>query len=259
MRRNWFVYRQLPQPGGGPGTAVERFDLSPLFDRAQLKSAAQMLACEGAVATFFYRQLATPDAGALAQRYAPMFRALHAMSQTSQKQPDAAPLLPLLARTLTATAPEDGKRFIATLAEASHGALLSPELAQASEASFASALAGDAEAFVPQLKPLRTRFATALREAQAHPEQLARHVKPAIWLLAAPTLAVDLNTAERPHLQALGLDGKTADRALASRRKDGDFASLADFTARVGLAPAAARRLAQQQAALARLGPNRRD
>jgi hypothetical protein len=259
MRRNWFIYRQLPPPGGA--SSVERFDLSPLFDRAELKSAAQMLACEGAVATFFYRQLAGADAQALAQRYAPMFRALHAMSTAS---PDAAtPLLPLLARTLAQVAPEEGRRFIATLLDTSHGALLSPGLAAASQATFAPALAGDGDAFVPQLKPLRARFAAALQDAQAQPAQLARHVRPALWVLAgrdAPAaLAVDLNTAERPHLLALGLDGRTAARALASRRKDGDFASLADFAARAKLAPAQARRLAAQREALVKQGPYRRD
>jgi hypothetical protein len=259
MRRNWFIYRQLPPPGAA--SSVERFDLSPLFDRAELKSAAQMLACEGAVATFFYRQLASADAQALAQRYAPMFRALHAMSTAS---PDAAtPLLPLLARTLAQVAPEEGRRFIATLLDTSHGALLSPELAAASQATFAPALAGDGDAFVPQLKPLRARFAAALQDAQAHPAQLARHLGPALWVLAgraAPAaLAVDLNTAEGPHLLALGLDGKTVQRALASRRQDGDFASLADFAARAKLAPAQARRLAAQREALVKQGPYRRD
>jgi DNA uptake protein ComE-like DNA-binding protein len=77
---------------------------------------------------------------------------------------------------------------------------------------------------------------------------------------AAPAaLAVDLNTAERPHLLALGLDGRTAARALASRRKDGDFASLEDFAARAKLLPAQARRLAAQQEALVKPGPYRRD
>jgi hypothetical protein len=259
MRRNWFVFRQLPPPGAD--AAAERFDLSPLFDRAALKSAAQMLACEGAVATFFYRQLATADAALLTQRYAPMFRALHAMSK--QTLDAATPLVPLLAQTLAQVAPEDGQRFVATLLDASHGALLSPELAAASEATFAPALAGDGDAFVPQLKLLRTRFAAALQELQAHPEQLARHAGPALWVLARggepAALAVDLNTAERPHLLALGLDEKAIGRVLASRRKDGDFASLADFAARAGLAPAAARRLAAQQEALVKQGPYRRD
>lgn len=253
MRRNWFVHRQTARPG----VSAQAFDLSPSFDPAQLKSAAQMLACEGAVATFFYRQLATPNAAALGARYAPMFRALHAMSL---EKPDAAtPPLPLLARTLAREAPDDGKRFIAVLAETSRGALVSPELAAASQASFAPALAGDGERFVPLLEPLRARFAQAVADTQARPERLASQVKPAIWLLASPTLAVDLNTAERPHLLALGLDRKTAERALASRRRDGDFANLADFGTRVKPSPAIARRLAGQQEALEKLGPNRRD
>jgi hypothetical protein len=253
MRRNWFVYRQTAQAG----VPAQAFDRSPSFDPARLKSAAQMLACEGVLATFFYRHLAAPDAAALGARYAPMFRALHAMSR--ERLDAATPLLPLLARTLAQEAPEDGKRFIAVLAETSGGALVSPALAAASQASFAPALAGDGERFVPMLKPLRTRLAQAVAETQAQPARLASHVRPAIWLLASPTLAVDLNTAERPHLLALGLDGKTAERALASRRRDGDFSSLEDFMARVKPAPAIAPRLAGQQEALKQLGPNRRD
>lgn len=256
MRRNWFVFRQLPQPGAS-GTALERHDLSALFDRTRLKSAAQMLATEGAVATFFYRQLATPDASALASRYAPMFRALHAMARAPL---DAdTPLVPLLARTLAATDPDAGRRFAALLATTSHGALLDAGLAAASEAGFAPALAGNAEAFVPLLKPLRTRFATAQAEAEAHPELLARELRSPLWLLASPELAVDLNTAETPHLLALGLDRATAARALASRRQHGDFASLADFVARARPGPAAAAKLAAQRDAMRRLGPVRRD
>lgn len=256
MRRNWFVFRQLPRPDA-QGTAVERHDLSPLFDPGHLKSAAQMLACEGVVATVFYRQQAAPDAAGLGRRYLPLFRALHAMSQA--RLDAATPLLPLLARTLVRTDADEGRRFVATLLETSRGALFSPALAAAGETGVEPALAGDGEAFVPQLAALRPRFAAALREAQADPGQLARHLAPAIWLLAAPGLAVDLNTAERAHLLALGLDEQAAARALASRRRDGDFTGLADFAARAGLAPAVVRTLEAQRDALERLGPNRRD
>lgn len=266
MRQNWFVHRQLTPPPGedGDGDALERHDLSTLFDRTRLKSAPQMLACEGVLATVFYRQLAPPAQGELAARYTPMFRALHALS-ASKLDSDTA-LLPALAQALARGAPVEGQRFIATLMETTYGALVSPTLAMAAEALAVPGRVGDAEAFVPALQAARKQFAAGLAEVQAHPEKLAAQAGRALWLLhperkvGGQPLAIDLNTAEREHLLALpGIDAAAAGRALASRSRDGNFGSVADFAARARLDQAYAAQLEAMAGALRSAGPYRRE
>jgi len=193
-----------------------------------------------------------------------MFRALYALS-AERLTPDT-PLIPALAAKLSDVAPDEGNRFATTLMETSYGALASPQLAAAAEALAVPGRFGDADAFVPALQALRKRFAAELAEVQAHPDKLAAHAGPAIWLMhpsaktgGAP-LFIDLNTAEREHLLALpGIDGAAAERALATRRKDGDFRSLADFVARARLAPAAAHKLEAMVLAASRAGALRRE
>lgn len=250
VRQNWFVHRKgTPE---GKGDAVERQELSTMFDRARLRNGAQMLASEGVVATFFYRHLAA----AAPQGYEPMFRALRELSR-QPLAPDT-PLVPALAAALAKVAPEDGKRFVHTLMETSYGALASPQLARATEALAVPGRAGDAEAFVPALKDARLQFAKALEAAQADPSSLAAQAGPAVWLLhpthklGGEALAIDLNTAEREHLMTL--PGVDADRALASRAKDGYFTSVSDFARRTGLKAAASAQLEAMHQAMLKAG-----
>ncbi|GAB2839609.1 hypothetical protein GCM10027277_03180 [Pseudoduganella ginsengisoli] len=250
VRQNWFVHRQVTLPGdGGAADAIERRELSTLFDREHLKSAPQMLASEGVVATFFYRWLGAGEgtAAALRSRYLPLFNGLKAM-RASALTPET-PLLPALAAVLARTEPEAGRHFAQVLVESSYGALTSPALAAQSEAVAQIGRTGNSKTFVPALKAARRALAAEVAEVQAHPEKLAVQAGPALWVkhptrtLAAwgepVPLVVDLNTAELEHLSALpGIDAATAKKALASRQRDGNFTSLADFAARAGLNPA---------------------
>ncbi|QOY94455.1 helix-hairpin-helix domain-containing protein [Massilia sp. UMI-21] len=264
MRRNWFVHRQVPLPA--MADPIQARQLSTLFDRARLKNAAQMLASEGVVATFFYRHLVPPpgqDAG-LETRYAAMFAALRVLS--AEPLTVTTPLVPALAQVLLRTSPEQGKRFIATLMEVSHGALASPRLAAAAEALAQPGRVGDAAAFVPMLQAARKQFAAELEQVTAHPERLAAHAGPAVWLLlptpgaGGESVVIDLNTAEREHLLALpGIDAGAAGRALHSRATGGHFYSIEDFAARAGLAPEGRLALAAMAQAASRLGPHVRD
>ncbi|MGZ8289143.1 MAG: ComEA family DNA-binding protein [Telluria sp.] len=242
MRQNWFVHAQLPLPGNGD--AIERRELSTLFDRARLKNVPQMLASEGAVATFFYRHLAPGAAGkqALQQRYEPMLRA---MRELDRSKPGAgANLVPALAEALVRTHTSEGNRFITNLVETSYGALASPKLAAAAEALAIPGRSGDADAFVPALQAARKEMAAAVAAVQADPARLHAAAGPALWLLhpslkagagGAP-LAIDLNTASREHLLALpGVDEQAVQRALDSRASKGNFQSLADFAKRSGI------------------------
>ncbi|KFI05352.1 helix-hairpin-helix domain-containing protein [Massilia sp. BSC265] len=260
MRRNWFVHAQVPLPS--MDDPIQARQLSTLFDRARLKNPAQMLASEGVVATFFYRHLVPPpgqDAG-LEARYAPMFAALHALS--AEPLGASTPLVPALAQALLRTSPEQGRRFIATLMEVSHGALASPQLAAAAEALARPGRVGDGAAFVPLLQAVRKQFAAELEQVTAQPERLAAHAGPALWLLlpGAESMLIDLNTAEQEHLLALpGIDGSAAGRALQSRATGGNFRSIQDFAARAGLAPALTPSLEAMAQAASKLGPNLRE
>lgn len=254
VRQNWFVHRKATPEGGGD--AVERQELSTMFDRARLRNGAQMLASEGVVATFFYRHLAA-DAP---QRYEAMFRAMRELSR--QKLAPDTPLVPALAASLAKVSPEDGKRFITTIMETSYGALVSPQLVRAAEALAVPGRAGDAEAFVPALKSARQQFAKALEEAQADPAKLGAQAGPSVWLLhpshklGGEALAIDLNTAEREHLMTLpGVDAARAERALASRAKDGYFTNVTDFVRRAGLTAAAGATLEAMRLAMVKAGP----
>jgi hypothetical protein len=253
VRENLFVHRAVTWPGAGD--AGERRELSTMFDRARLKNASQMLASEGVLATFFFRHLG-PGAGgadALRVRYEPMFQAFHALGD--ERPTVATPLLPSTARLLAAQAPEDGKRFIKVLVETSYGALTSPSLAAQSEQLAAAGRFGDGDAFVPQLKAARKVMGDAVAAAQADPRRLESQIGPALWVL--PPLprgaaagfdvrTVDLNTAEREQLMTLpGVSAAIADRALASRDKDGYFRSLADFARRTGLSAARLQAMAE--------------
>lgn len=250
VRQNWFVHRKATPEGGGD--AVERQELSTMFDRARLRNGAQMLASEGVVATFFYRHLASDMA-----RYEPMFRALRALSR-EKLTPDT-PLVPALAAALARVSPEDGKRFIGTLMETSHGALASPQLLRTAEQLAVAGRAGDAEAFVPALNDARRLFAKALDEAQADPSKLAAQAGPAVWLrhpthkLGGEPLAIDLNTAEKEHLMTL--PGVDAARALASRAQDGYFTGVADFARRLRLDARTASKLEAMHQAMRKAGP----
>ncbi len=232
VRQNWFAHKQVTMPGAG--ASHERLNLSVFFDRTRLKSAAQMLASEGMLATFFFRHLVPGDADSLNKRYEAIFHALHAMN--GGLVADSKPL-PALAHALLKTSPAEGARLIKVLVETSYGALSSPTLAAASEAVARAGRFGDAEGFVPALGQARKSMAIEVAAVQGEPARLAAHCGPDLWLLAPGSqLSVNLNTAEVEHLMLLpGVRRTTAGRALASRDRDGDFKSVADFASRTGM------------------------
>jgi hypothetical protein len=257
VRQNWFVHQQVAAPG--TEDAVARRELSTMFDRAQLKNPAQMLASEGFDATVFYRYTAAGEGGAaLVRRYEPLFRAFKALNV--QKLNVDIPLVPALAQALSGLSRADGDRFVQVLMDTSYGALASPQLAARAEALALPGRVGDGDTFVPALQAVRKEMAAQTAAAQAHPALLAEHIGPALWLLH-PTLkalggfqsdaplAINLNTAEREHLMALpGIDAACADRLLAARKRDGAFASVSAFLMRAELGAADAQAIERMAA-----------
>lgn len=268
VRQNWFVHQQVAAPGAED--AIVRRELSTMFDRAQLRSPAQMLASEGFDATVFYRYTAAGEGGkSLVKRYEPLFRAFRALN--AQALNTDSPLLPALAQSLASLSKPDGDRFIQVLMETSYGALASPQLAADAQALALSGRVGDGDAFVPALQAARKAMAAQISAVQAQPALLAAHVGPAIWLLhpsrkaaggadSQTSLSIDLNIAEREHLMALpGIDAARAERLLAGRKQSGSFASLDDFLQRAALQPEDAQAIRAMAAAARAAGPYPRD
>jgi hypothetical protein len=251
VRGNWFVHRQVTPPG--LGAPVERRDMSTLFDRARFKSAPQMLANEGAVASFLYRYLADGDS---TERFNALFRALSEMNKENL-QADS-PLLPMLAQKMAEVDKDESKRFIEVLMQSSHGILASARFIRSAEALGQSGRFGNAKVFVPALKEARLELAQEIARVIDAPEQLAKAAGAQLWVMKGK-LSADLNTAETEHFEALGFDRATSTRILVARDKDGLFAHLDDVIHRARLSPQAGRMLKAMSAAAYKAGPFKRD
>ena len=251
VRGNWFVHRQVTPPG--PGAPVELRDMSTLFDRARFKSAPQMLATEGAMATFFYRYLNDGDPN---ERFNALFRALAEMNKENL-QPDT-PLMPVLVQMLAEVDKNEARRMIEVLMQSSHGILGGARFIRSADALGQAGRFANAEAFIPALKEARLELAQEIARIVDDPERLAAAAGAQLWVLRGK-LAVDLNTAEIEHLTALGLNRAASRRLLASRDKYGLFAHLDDAIRRGRLNAATARKIKAMSAAAYKAGTFSRD
>ena len=87
---------------------------------------------------------------------------------------------------------------------------------------------------------------------------------PNIWLLSDAPMggpdknaqtAINLNTAERDDLLKLpGIDAAAADKLLASRRHDGQFRNLDDFSTRAGMSADAKQKLVEMMRGMQKAG-----
>lgn len=241
VRRNWFVQQQVTPMGGDD--ALERASVSTLFDTARLRNGNQMMACEGVIATLFYRWL-VPGAGdeqSVIKRYGALFDALVRLNERTF-QPDS-PLFPELVQTYADTSPQDGARVLAMVVDTTYGATVDATLTPQVEKLAALGRIGD-EGFIDDLGAARKAL-TSVRDAVVKaPATLGAALGPNVWLLTSPTngkppgmaMAINLNTAEREALVMLpGIGDPTATRALQNRRENGPYQNLMDFIARVGI------------------------
>lgn len=237
VRRNLFVQAQLPLPGAGD--AVLQQDLGSLADAGRLKNGQQMLACEGVIATLFYRWLAPGggDDAALVARYTPLLEAAAALNR--RKPAADSPLLLDLVDSAAQLQPDQAARLIDLVLDTTYGATADRAAAQRAEAAALAGQLGDRQVFVPALKSARDALSSLRASALQSPARLRAALGPDIWLAAegaGEPVLVNLNTAEAAHLQRLGLDEAQAARVLAARREQGAFTGLADFIARADLA-----------------------
>jgi DNA uptake protein ComE-like DNA-binding protein len=252
VRRNWFIHRQLLPPGDDD--AFVRRANSSVFDIAWLKSGNQMLASEGVVATVFYRALAADLSVA---RYASLFRALQQLN-SRPLLPDS-PLLPMLAQSWTAADQSRGASFTKIFIETTYGASIDRALPQAAAALAQVGRAGDQKAFVEQLKRARLLLTAAEERVNQQSSALTAALGPAIWLAAAPTRIVNLNTAEADQL--VSLDNSLtdwADKIVAERESHGPYGSLPDLARRVALLTPLVVKLNDMAAMAVKLGTYRR-
>ena len=258
VRRNWFVQLQAPQ--GQAGSAQR----STLFDIERLKNGNQMLASEGVVATLFYRWLAPGpgDERALPERYGRMFDAFAALDK---RNPGAdAPLMLQLVDSYRSLFSQESERMLTILLDTTYGATADASLTPAVESVAARGRSGDMAAFVGELQSSRKSFAALRDSVLKDPTKAGAALGPNIWLLSdAPMggpdknakFSINLNTAERDDLLKLpGLDAASADELLTSRRRDGLFRNLDDFSSRAGLSADAKDKLAAMMRAMEKAG-----
>ncbi|HKR37323.1 MAG TPA: helix-hairpin-helix domain-containing protein [Steroidobacteraceae bacterium] len=258
VRRNWFVQLQAPQ--GSAGSAAR----STLFDVERLKNGNQMLASEGVVATLFYRWLVPGpgDERALLERYGRMFDALAALDKR-KPGPDS-PLMVQLVDSYRSLFPQESDRMLTILLDTTYGATADASLTPAVESVAARGRSGDMEAFVGELTTSRKAFAKLRESVLKDPATAGAALGPNLWLLSDTPMggpdpkaktAINLNTAERDELLKLpGIDAASADKILASRRRDGLFRNLGDFAARAGLSADAKSKLAEMTRAMEKAG-----
>lgn len=252
VRANLFVQDQRHVPELGEGVPAEQ--LSPEFAATRLRTGQQMLSSEGVMATLFHRWIGPAPADRLAAAYRPWFQAIAAMS-ASPLDSDS-PLPVLLLRRLHAQDHEAGNPAIAIFVDTTYGATIDPALPRQAETLARAGAIGDIEAYVGNLAPARSALAQAREGALADPSMLDDALGPDLWLLADGEggLAVNLNTAGRAQLIALGLPAPAVGHLLESRRNEGGFGSLADATQRAALDEATVADLQARAAAMSAAG-----
>jgi hypothetical protein len=282
VKRNLFIHRKaLPalalQPDPDRYQLFLDSETSPDFVSGELKNAQEMMACEGVIATLFYR-LVNDDtlrnqyrqAGFYQQFLTPGFSSpelkdeIHpyenvnlklfaAMRRAALESGDAQQ--PLLIRVVNAYAslfPEEAEAIYGVLLKTTRGVTASQELATAFEDAAVAGRRGDIEAF-------RQRSAAAFSllkittDRVAHGKlALAANLGPELWVVnssfkIAPAvwehdrtlpLTLNLNTATEAELMTLpGVDLSVARRIVAERRARGYFRSLDELRAVVGVSP----------------------
>jgi DNA uptake protein ComE-like DNA-binding protein len=282
VKRNLFVHRKA-LPALALQLDPDRYQLfldgetSGDFISDELKNAQEMMACEGVIATLFYR-LVNDDtlrnqyrqAGFYQQFLAPGFpiaelkneispyeninlKLFAAMRRVALESGDARQ--PLLIRVVNAYAslfPEEAEAIYGVLLKATRGVTASQELATAFEDAAVAGRRGDIEAF-------RQRSAAAFSLLKittgrvAHGElALGANLGPELWVVnssfkIAPAvwehdrtlpLTLNLNTATEAELMTLpGVDLAVARRIVAERRARGYFRSLDELRAVAGVSP----------------------
>jgi len=283
VKRNLFIHRKaLPAAALQPDP--DRYQLyldsetSVDFLSDELKNAQEMMACEGVIATLFYRLVNDDrlrnqyrETGFYQQFLAPgvssaeikqvilpyenvNLKLFAAMRRVALESADAhQPLIIEIVKAYAGLFPDDAEAIYRVFLQTTHGVTASQELATAFEGAAVAGRRGDMEAFrQPSLAAFSLLRATT--DQIAHGKlALDANLGPELWVLnpsfkIAPAvwerdrtlpLTINLNTAGEPELMTLpGVDPAVARRIVAERRSHGFYRSLDELRTAAGLSPA---------------------
>jgi hypothetical protein len=282
VKRNLFIHRKaLPAAALQPDP--DRYQLyldsetSVGFLSDELKNAQEMMACEGVIATLFYRFVNDDrlrnqyrEAGfyqpflasgvsrdEIKQAISPyenvnlkLFAAMRRVAAESARARQ--PLMIELVKAYASLFPEEAESIYRVFLQTTHGVTASQDLASAFERAAVAGRRGDIEAF-------RQRSGAAFSLLRATTDQIAHgklaldanlgpelwvsnpsfKIAPAIWERDRTLpLTINLNSASEAELMTLpGVDLATARRMVAERRARGFFRTLDELCAAAGLSP----------------------
>ncbi len=239
--------------------------VNPDLSLSQLKSAQQVLANEGVLATLFYRlvsdselgsqplprhvlqrfNLGSQDLNAAQQVYLKIFVALADLkpAQISTSDTGLQPLMLAMIQNWAERMPADRERLFALFLETTKYLTIDPEAANRFQNLYTAGAILDIQALPKLLQASEKMRRQSLQSALANPTQLGAMLGPQLWLrypevkldlpafgIIGSPLLLNLNTASALQLRHLpGLS--TADQAeiLGYRQQKGDIQSIADL------------------------------
>ncbi|MCW8194581.1 hypothetical protein F6455_07260 [Proteobacteria bacterium 005FR1] len=261
VKHNLFAHSVVEPPGGD--SLFERYrrtQSSSLFNRYELRTASQLLASEGYLATVFYRLLQQPEIAASVRHELPTLKQLSdwqlvtlrllSVVKQSELDGDTGKLAAQIFEGWRRLYPRDWPLVVDVVLETSFGATADISAHQQFEAVAEAGLQGDMQALIAQLPSARTWLAglkakivsgeLALFGAAGEPlwiENPSFLVGNALWSTERnQPLRVNLNTAMEVELETLPMIGaEQAAIIVDDRRRNGDYRSLADVCGRAEL------------------------
>lgn len=273
VKQNLFVHPVLEPPGGV--TLFERYrrtQSSTAINRYQLRSATQLLASEGYVATVFYRLLQQTEIALSVRQEMPqhddysdwqlVFMRLLSVLKNSELQAGNGDLTAQVFESWRNLYPQDWPVIVDAVLNTSFGVTADND-AHLHFASVAdSGLQGDMQTLVSQLPAARAWLAQLRTEilsgektlfgaagAPLWVENPAFAVGRALWATQRDQpLRINLNTATDVELETLpSIDAATAAKITTLRRRDGDYQSIDDLCRRADISAVVCEELSEMQ------------
>jgi hypothetical protein len=297
VKRNLFIHRKA-LPAMALQADPDRYQLyldsetSPDFLSDELKNAQEMMACEGVIATLFYR-LANDDRlrsqyreAGFYQQFLPRgvssaeikdaispyenvnLKLFAAMRRVAVESVDAhRPLIIEIPKAYASLFPEEAEAIYGVFLKTTQGATASQELATAFEGAAVAGRRGDIEAFRQRSGAAFSLLRTITDQVAHGKLALEANLGSELWVLNSSfkiaaavwerdrtlPLTVNLNTATEAELMTLpGVHLATARRMVAERRARGFFRSLDELRVAAGLSPDLLKSLAEMSAQMQR-------
>ena len=241
---------------------------SPIFDKTRLKSAQQMLSCEGVLATLFYRMNTNqvlqknygkrefykkfllapmPDELEASDLFTPfenvMLKHFWVWSRLGKNaKPDKALFLEYI-KEWSVSFPEDGAELIRIFTLSTIGKTVSNDMGTLYEKMSYSGMVGNIQGFRKLLEELRAAYGATIKAVMSGKQNLDANVGPQIWVqnkdfliryaLWDPSrkrpLWINLNTASEFDLMSFpGISQASAQKIISKRDELGFFKSLDD-------------------------------